>query len=213
MSRSRYEKQDRFHQQAKKDNWAARSVYKLEELDRRYGLVRRGQRVVDFGCAPGSWLQYLGRAVGKRGAVVGYDVEAVSVAGGPHVRTFEASVTQLDADRILRDLYELAHGRTDDHVPPSFRAHLVVSDMAPKLTGIRDADQAKSVELVTSALSLAAELLPAGDGKFAAKLFQGRDTDAFLNDVRARFKTVKLVKPEATRAGSREVFVIGVERR
>jgi len=218
VSGSRYQKKDRFHQRAKREAFAARSVYKLEELDRRYGLVGRGDRVVDLGAAPGSWMQYLGRAVGRKGAVVGYDIVEPSVGGGPNTRTFVADVHALTAARIRQDLFGLvAEGADrpvpDGPIPPSFSPHLFVSDMAPKLTGIRDADQAKSVALAGRALSLAAELLPEGGGRFAAKLFQGRDTDAFIEDVKRVFERVKLVKPEATREGSREVFVVGLGRR
>lgn len=218
MSQSRYQKKDRFHQRAKREAFAARSVYKLEELDRRFDLVRRGDRVVDLGAAPGSWMQYLARAVGKKGAVVGYDLVEPTVGGGPRARTFVADVRDLTVERVRRDLFDLvsdleARPRSTDPVPPSFGPHLFVSDMAPKLTGIRDADQARSVDLVRVALELARGLLPAGAGRFAAKLFQGRDTDDFLEDVKRVFGTTKLVKPEATREGSREVFVVAWDLR
>ena len=218
MSSSRYQKKDRFHQRAKREAFAARSVYKLEELDRRYGLVKKGDRVVDLGAAPGSWMQYLARVVGKKGAVVGYDIVAPSVGGGPNTRTFIADVHELTVERIRRDLFDLVtdvEGRetSDGPIAPSFGPHLFVSDVAPKLTGIRDADQAKSVALASRALGLASGLLPAGGGRFAAKLFQGRDTDAFIEEVKQVFEKVKLVKPEATREGSREVFVVGLQRR
>jgi 23S rRNA (uridine2552-2'-O)-methyltransferase len=97
-------------------------------------------------------------------------------------------------------------------LPPSFLADGVISDMAPKLTGIRDADQAKSVELARSALALAEKIVKP-EGYFVAKLFQGHDTDDLVKDVKAVFKEVKLLKPEATREGSREVFLIARERR
>lgn len=204
---SRYQPQDRFFNKAKSESYAARSVYKLEELDRRYRLVRRGMRLIDLGCAPGSWAQYLSTAVGKKGRIVGYDLTPPAVHPGDNVLLFVADVADLDAPRILRDM-----AQTDAPVPPSYRIDGVLSDMAPKLTGIRDADQAKSVALAQQALRLAVAVVRT-QGFFVAKLFQGRDTDPFLAEVRAAFRTVKLNKPEATREGSREVFVVGLDRR
>lgn len=204
---SRYDPKDRFFRKAKSERYAARSVYKLEEIDRRYRLVRRGMRLIDLGSSPGSWGQYLARAVGRKGRVVGYDLQPPSVHPGPNVHIFVADVAELDGPRILRDMAE-----TNDPVPPGYRIDGVLSDMAPKLTGIRDADQAKSVTLADQALRIAVAIVRPG-GFFVAKLFQGRDTDPFLERVRSAFRSVKLNKPEATREGSREVFVVGLERR
>ena len=204
---SRYERKDRFFKKAKTERYAARSVYKLEEIDRRYQLIRRGMRLVDLGAAPGSWAQYLAEGVGKKGRVVGYDLAMPSVHPGDNVLIFQADVAELDAPRILRDM-----ARTEEPVPPGYRIDGVLSDMAPKLTGIRDADQAKSVALAEQALRIAEAVVQPG-GFFVAKLFQGRDTDLFLEHVRQTFRVVKLNKPEATREGSREVFVVALERR
>lgn len=216
---SRYTKKDHFHQRAKDDRFAARSVYKLEELDRRFRVVHRNDRIVDFGCAPGSWLQYLGQAVGRRGVVLGYDLEPVEVHLPDHVWHQTESVHDLTPERIRQDLATL-WGRVRSKpmelpIPPSFGPHAVLSDMAPKLTGVRDADQARSVELATRALELAEALMPSPDPKarFVAKLFQGRDTDDFVLRIKQGFKKVRLIKPEATRTGSREVFVVAEERR
>ena len=230
---SRYQRQDRFFKKAKHDQYAARSVYKLEELDRRYQLIKPGARLVDLGCAPGSWLQYLAKALGKKGAVVGYDLAPVEV------RTWVEDVEALEPDRIRADLAQLltdlkakrppapdadegAEGQDTAPIevaepegapaeappaPPNLRVDGLLSDMAPKLSGIRDADQARSVAINRHALRLA-EALVAPGGYFVAKLFQGRDTDEFIAEVKRSFKDVKLQKPEATRDGSREVFVV-----
>lgn len=218
MAGSHYQKKDRFHQRAKREAFAARSVYKLEELDRRFGLVQRGDRVVDLGAAPGSWMQYLAQKVGKKGAVVGYDLVEPTVGAGLNARTFVADVHELTPERIRSDLFALVAEREGrppaaGPIPPSFGPHVFVSDMAPKLTGIRDADQAKSVELARIALGLAQALLPVEAGRFAAKLFQGRDTDAYVSELKGVFRNVKLIKPEATREKSREVFVVARELR
>jgi 23S rRNA (uridine2552-2'-O)-methyltransferase len=213
---SKYRPQDRFFQKAKKEQFVARSIYKLEEIDRRHRLLSKGDRVVDLGAAPGSWLQYVAEAIGKKGCVVGYDIEPVSV-GAPNAESFVADVAELDPERVRRDVAVLAarvKGKEppEGPIPPSFLVDGVISDMAPKLTGIRDADQAKSVELARRALALA-EAIVKPEGYFVAKLFQGRDTDELVKDVKLTFKDVKLLKPEATREGSREVFLIARERR
>ncbi|MEO1230431.1 MAG: RlmE family RNA methyltransferase [Myxococcota bacterium] len=195
----RYNRHDRFYEKAKADKYVARSVYKLDELDRRYGLIKKNQTIVDLGCAPGSWLQYLAEKVGRKGAVVGYDIVPVEMGFGPRVVAHVADVKTLTPTRILEDLAELTTKPVD----------ALISDMAPKLTGIRDADQAKSVEMVGYGLRLAQALLQPDRGVFVAKLFQGRDTDGLVEDVRKAFREVKLLKPEATRDGSREVFVLG----
>lgn len=204
---SRYAPKDRFFKKAKSESYAARSIYKLEEIDRRYQLIRRGMRLVDLGASPGSWAQYLSKAVGKKGRVVAYDLVEPAVHAGDNVTTFVADVHELEAKQVVHDM-----AGTQEPVPPGYRIDGVLSDMAPKLTGIRDADQAKSVALAEEALRLAVAIVRPG-GFFVAKFFQGRDTDEFLEKVRRAFRSVKLNKPEATREGSREVFVVGLERR
>ncbi len=211
---SHYNAKDRFYKQAKTDQYAARSVYKLEELDRRYGLFKKGQQIVDLGCAPGSWLQFLADKVGKKGVVLGYDIVPSKVALSPPAVWQVADVFELTPAQVLVELYTLRHGEPppDPEQPPPMRIDAVVSDMAPKLTGIRDADQAKSVAIQSEALRLADALVKPG-GFFVAKLFQGRDTDEFVRHVKARYKEAKLLKPEATREGSREVFLLARGKR
>lgn len=203
-----YKPQDHFFKKAKQDQFVARSVYKLEELDRRFSLFKRGLKIVDLGAAPGSWAQYIAKAIGKKGRLIGYDLEPLSVNPGPNAVAFQRDVMTLEAEQVLQDLAEALQKPMD----PRRRIDAIVSDMAPKLTGIRDADQAKSAELVENGLRLADALVKEG-GFFVAKLFQGRDTDEVVQHVKVVFKEVKLLKPEATREGSREVFVLGRARR
>ena len=211
---STYKSKDRFYKQAKQDHYAARSVYKLEELDRRYGLFKKGQQIVDLGCSPGSWLQFVGEKVGKKGLVLGYDIVPAQVAPQPPSAWRVADVYELTPTEVLADLYTARHGEPppDPAQPPPMRIDALISDMAPKLTGIRDSDQAKSVELQSEALRLADALVKPG-GFFVAKLFQGRDTDEFVRRVKVIHKEAKLLKPEATREGSREVFLLARHKR
>ena len=208
-SSSRYQQKDRFFHKAKQDQFVARSVYKLQELNRRYALIGKNQVVVDLGCAPGSWLQYIASEIGRKGLVVGYDLVPVEISAGSRARAFTCSVDTLTSERIREDLRQLQLELKPDREPSDPVIDALVSDMAPKLTGIRDADQAKSVELVLQALTLAQSLLRPHNGVFVAKFFQGRDSDELVASVKKVFAEVKLLKPEATREGSREVFVLG----
>lgn len=207
---TRYNRRDRYYQKAKDDQYAARSVYKLEEIDRRHRLIKPGHNLVDLGSSPGSWLQYLSKAVGKKGAIVGYDLVEPSVNPGPQARTFVASVDELTPERVQADLQKVRQEIVGASGTPVVDG--LVSDMAPKLTGVRDADQVKSVGLATQALLLA-EALVRPDGYFVAKLFQGREIDELVQGVKRVFAEVKMLKPEATRDGSREAFIIGRGRR
>jgi 23S rRNA (uridine2552-2'-O)-methyltransferase len=203
---SPYKRQDHFYKQAKKDAFVARSVYKLEELDERFSVLKPGGRVLDLGCAPGSWLQYIQGRVGKKGSVLAYDIVPITMELAANAKALVASVDDLNPERVRIDYHSAF---PDQPSPAAFDA--VLSDMAPKLTGIRDADQAKSVGLAEQARQLADGLLREG-GVFAAKIFQGRDTDAFILDLKRTYKNVRTLRPEATRSNSREMFVVGHRR-
>lgn len=203
-----YNPKDRFFKKAKQDAFVARSAYKLEEIDRRHQLIEKGARIVDLGASPGSWMQYLAKAVGQNGAVVGYDLEPVKIASGPRAKTFVADVYALTPEAIRAEIA----GITGEDPTGEVRIDAVLSDMAPKLSGIRDADQARSIGLVERALELA-DVLLGERGFFVAKFFQGRDADALQKRVREMFVEVKMLRPEATREGSREAFIIAKGRR
>lgn len=200
----KYTPKDAFFHKAKQDNFVARSIYKLEEIDERLHVLAKGGRVVDLGCSPGSWLQYAGKAVGPSGRVLGYDLVPPRAELPPHVRVFEADVFALTAERIRADLAAL-DPEADGHVDA------FLSDMAPKTTGIRDADQARSEALVECALQLALPLLRPG-GAFVAKMFQGRGLDALLAEVKRTWRDTRVLRPKATREGSRELFIVAWAR-
>ena len=185
-----YRRPDRFTRKAKDEGYAARSVYKLEEIDRRARLLKRGQRIVDLGCAPGSWSAYAIERIGPSGALVGVDLTEVAMPGGTFL---QRSVYDVTAD----ELKEALGGSAD----------LVISDMAPLTTGARDADHYAQIELARRAFELATELLAPGGG-FVAKVFEGQDAKPFELDVRKRFEQTKRYKPEAVRQQSREFFLV-----
>lgn len=155
-------------------------------------------RVVDLGCAPGSWLQYAATAVGPRGLVLGYDLVPPRAELGPHVKTFEADIYTLTPARVAEDLATMGGALPVD---------AVLSDMAPKTTGVHDTDQARSLAMVEAALAIAAQILRP-EGAFVAKLFQGRGTDELLNTIKRSWRDTRVLRPKATREGSRELFVI-----
>lgn len=185
---------DRFFKQAKREGKLARSVYKLEELNRKERLFGKGDAVLDLGASPGSWLEYVIETVGPGGRACAVDIKPIhkKFKGVAHFR--------------LLDVRELKGDEFAD-VAPAFDA--VLSDMAPNTSGIRIVDQAKSLELCECALSLAERLLRDG-GNFVCKIFYGPETEAFRARVAGRFKTAKIRKPDACRNESIETYVMGL---
>ncbi|MDX2087312.1 MAG: RlmE family RNA methyltransferase [Kofleriaceae bacterium] len=183
---------DRFHQKAKKEGFLARAVYKLQEIDEKHHIFADGYRVLDLGCAPGSWLQYARQTIGERAVLVGLD-------RGPlqrppmGARIEVGDVLTIDIKQLLGDL-------------PAF--DVVLSDMAPDTSGIRNLDQARSEALFERALDIATQVLAPG-GNFVGKLFQGPDFKKLTEDVRARFAVAKTMKPASSRQISIEQYVIG----
>ena len=194
---TRWQPQDHYFRRAKKEGFLARSVYKLEEVDRRVRLLKPGQRVLDLGCHPGSWLQYCARVVGKRGLVVGVDTRTISMELPPHVHFIQADVLEL----LPADLY---------HISEKF--DVVLSDLAPATTGIRSVDSSRSFVLFERALMLADDLLPPG-GHFLGKIFQGSGFDDMVQELRSKFSKVKGIKPRATRGQSKELYLVAMDKK
>lgn len=185
-------RRDRFHQKAKKEGFLARAVYKLEEIDQKHDLFKPGDRVLDLGCAPGSWLQYARQRVGDKGVLVGLDRGPLQ---RPPIgaRIEVGDVMTIDVQQLLGDL-------------PAF--DVVLSDMAPDTSGIRNLDQARSEALFERALEIATAVLAPG-GNFVGKLFQGPDFKKLTEQVRAKFHVQKTAKPASSRQISIEQYVIG----
>ena len=183
---------DKYFQRAREQGFAARSVFKLEEIDRKLRLIHPGSRVLDLGCRPGSWMQYALTVVGPRGAVVGIDRDPLPAPiAGARVLVgdlFKAS----DAD-LLGDLAAF---------------DVVLSDMAPDTTVVRATDQARSAALFEEALARAERLLAPGGG-FVGKIFQGPDFQAVRQRMAKRFGEVRIIKPDSSRAQSIEIYLAG----
>jgi len=183
--------QDHFGKRAKKEGYAARSIYKLEEIDQRCGILSAGQRVLELGCSPGSWTAYAASQVGSTGMVVGYDLKPVNIALPPHAETRVGDVFELSPDEL---------GGPFD---------VIISDMAPATMGDHKTDALRSAGLVECALELGRVSLVEG-GILVAKLLEGSEIESLVRRMRGEFKKVQRLRPKATRKESTEVFLVGM---
>ncbi len=190
-----YDPKDFYYRKAKKEGFRARSAFKIDEILKRHRLLRPGDAVLDLGAAPGGFLQILADAVGENGVAVGVDLEPIRNLGKRQVRTGLVDLLAPDALEKIRALH-----------PGRFR--LVASDMAPKTIGVKITDEARSLELVRMALRIAEATLEGG-GAFVAKVFMGGDFPPLKKELQARFESVQVVRPQATRESSYEVYVLG----
>ena len=193
-----YAVKDAFFKKAKKEGYVARSVYKLQEIDKRYQLFKKRNRVLDLGTSPGSWLQYIAQVVGERGLVLGIDINPLKWTNlPPHVHFWQ------------RDVIEWNYMEAKE-LSPFF--DVVVSDMAPLTTGDRAGDAYCSFKLAERALNIACDLVKL-KGHFVCKLLEGREMKEFLIECKRIFSFVKLFKPKSSRPKSREIFLIGLKKK
>jgi 23S rRNA (uridine2552-2'-O)-methyltransferase len=187
-----YNPQDRYYKKAKQEGYRSRAAYKLLELQQRFRLIRRGDVVVDLGAAPGGWLQVAAKWVGQTGKVIGIDLQPIDAFGEPNILVLQGDIT---APEMPRRIAELARGKV----------HCVLSDLSPRLSGIRDADNARCLELNRTALTLATALLKLG-GSFLVKSFVNQELQTFTLELKRHFHSVQRTRPEATRQGSSEFY-------
>ena len=190
--------QDYYFKKAKKENYPARSVYKLEEAQKKYRFLQTGNGVLDLGCQPGSWSIYAARIVGPAGLVVGVDLQE-----GKKISIAKAAEIVWFCDDIMADYIIEKIQKTEKDF------QTILSDIAPRTSGNKWVDQQQSLNLARRVLELAGELLESG-GNIYVKVFEGEDFKEFVDSVRKSFKTVKIVKPKSSRSESREVFVLGM---
>jgi 23S rRNA (uridine2552-2'-O)-methyltransferase len=193
--RTPYKGPDRFTVEAKKQGFPARSVFKLEEIDRRVKLLKPGMKVLDLGAAPGSWSLYAAQRVGQQGNVLAVDLSELRTPL-PAWSTF-----------IQADAFDLSDERLSMYAPYD----VVLSDMAPSTTGNRLSDQSRSYDLFCRAVDVASKLAKPG-GAFVGKIFMGEDFSLARKELRKHFSEEKLIRPEGTRTVSYEIFVIGLGR-
>lgn len=188
---------DHYFMRAKQDNYPARSVYKLQELDKRFSLFKAGMTVLDLGAAPGSWTLWAAKKVGPEGRVLGADIQSTDTH-------FAENTVFMQEDVFNRsEAFEKALAETGPF-------DMVISDMAPKTTGHKFTDQARSINLCEEALAVACLYLKPG-GHFIVKIFQGPDDQAYRESLREYFKAVKTFKPKSSRAESKEMFYVGLD--
>ena len=188
---------DYYFEKAKKDKYPARSVYKLEEVQKKYRILKPGQRVLDLGCHPGSWSIYAAQIVGSKGTVVGVDLQKTDLPSQKGHAEIHWLCYDVYADELIENLRKEWHG-----------FHVLLSDMAPRTTGSQYADHQQSMRLVLRSLTIAGALLHE-NGTFYCKAFQGEDFPEAVRECKPLFQTVKVVKPDSSRKESREVFILG----
>jgi 23S rRNA (uridine2552-2'-O)-methyltransferase len=189
----RRQETDPYVERAGREGWRSRAVFKLEEIDAREKLIRRGMICVDLGAAPGAWSQYAARKVGSTGRVLAVDLLPMDPIPGVEVLTGDFTRPEMQA-ALKRTLAERG-------------ADLVMSDMAPNLSGSNAIDQPRHLALAEEALLFADESLNRG-GTFLIKLFQGEGFDELVGRVRPKFAKTRIIKPKASRAESREIYLL-----
>jgi len=188
---------DHYFHKAKRDGYVARSAYKLEEIDKKHRILRNGNLVLDLGCSPGSWLQYASRKVGEKGQVLGVDLQTVKLSLPQNVKVIQADIFEM----TVNDL-EMNGGMVD----------VILSDMAPKTTGIRDTDAQRSYALNQQVLELSGDLLRP-QGTLLVKAFQGAPLEQLRREFSSTFAQVKLCKPKSSRSESVEIFLLGLNKK
>lgn len=190
-----YKPNDFYARKAKSENFVARSVYKLEEIDKKYRILKKGHQVFDLGAAPGSWSQYASSVIGESGKILGVDLKPVSVSLSNAV-FLTGDIQETDLKTIIA-----AYGFKE-------KFDVVISDMAPSTSSNRFTDQARSFDLCQTALLTAVRFLKKG-GAFICKIFDGPDARIFGNEMKAHFRQVHAYRPKSTQKSSKEFFYIG----
>ena len=183
---------DHLTEKAKSQGYPARSVYKLEEIQKKFHVMAKGDCILDLGCSPGSWLLYAGKITGPGGKVVGVDLKPVETRLPENISAVQDDILKMENPEVL----EIQDG-----------FDLVMSDMAPATTGRKDVDAARSVELCRMALEAALKNLKT-KGNFICKIFQGNEFKAFEKEVKTSFSECRIFKPESCRKQSKEIYII-----
>lgn len=192
-----YNPKDYYFQKAKTENYAARSIFKLQEIDERFKILKQGYKVLDLGAAPGSWSQYASQKIGPQGRLLGIDLQAIKLTL-PNAKFIHADLRDLNLEEII----------AQTQIPIPF--DVVLSDMAPKTTGVRITDQVRSLELCELALDISKRFLRPR-GHFVCKLFHSEEFEGFRDKLRSSFGRVEVLRPKSTRKESKEIFFIAMQ--
>ena len=192
----RERKNEFYYKKAKAENYRSRATYKLVQANEKYQFIKRGDVVVDLGAAPGGWIQAARKVTGKPGFVLGIDLKPIEPFTQEYIRTIIADLTD---PGIVPEILSFLPRKAD----------VVISDAAPNITGVWEVDHACQIDLATKALGIAQCIMHPG-GNFFVKVFQGGLLDEFIETVKASFETVKIVKPQASRSKSSEMYILAL---
>jgi 23S rRNA (uridine2552-2'-O)-methyltransferase len=192
LSPTSYRLRDAYYKKAKQQCYRSRAAYKLLELQERFRIFRAGESVVDLGAAPGGWLQVAVKLVGPSGKVLGVDLQPIERLNQKNIIIVQGDITTPETEQRIMEYLDRP-------------ADSVICDIAPKLTGIRDADEARSLELNRTALAVAKRLLRAG-GSFLIKSFVSEELRSFAAELEKQFRSVQRSRPDASRKGSSEIY-------
>lgn len=187
-----YNRKDSYYKKAKQEGYKSRAAYKLKELNAKYNIIRKGSKVLDCGAAPGGWSQVALEIAGAGGFVTAVDLNEIE---GINNKNFKSVVGDFTKEEVLNQVLEICS-----------LYDCVISDIAPHTIGIRDADHTNSLELVESVYSFTMKVLKKG-GSFLFKLFEGEGRKGLTDRLKKDFKDVRIIKPDATRAGSMEIYI------
>jgi len=192
----RERKNEYYYKKAKAENYRSRATYKLVQANAKYGFIKLRDIVVDLGAAPGGWIQAARKMTGKNGFVLGVDLKPIEPFPQDYIRTI---VGDLTAPEIVEQILSFLPRKPD----------VVISDAAPNITGVWEVDHARQIELATKALDIALQILKP-NGNFFVKLFEGDLMNEFVQAVKVHFTEVKIVKPQASRAKSSEMYLLAL---
>jgi 23S rRNA (uridine2552-2'-O)-methyltransferase len=188
-------KNEEYYKKAKKQDYRSRASFKLLQLNRKFKIIKKGDLVVDLGAAPGRWSQVALEAVGEDGLVVAVDLNRIKTFDEDNFWSIKGDFTQKDT---LEEIQRTLQGKT----------HVIISDASPKLSGIKDLDQLRSIDLAQSVLQISDEILKY-KGNLIMKVFQGEGYPELLKDIKKKFQTVKTTKPPSSKKKSGEMYIVG----
>jgi 23S rRNA (uridine2552-2'-O)-methyltransferase len=187
-------KSEHYYLRAKREGYRSRSAYKLLHISERFNLIRKGEVVIDLGCAPGGWMQVSRQLVGEQGYVLGVDKRPIEKIKENNTGFIAADVTDLETVDLVVEVLPR-------------KADVLLSDLAPNVTGIWQIDHLRQIDLARTALSMAKRILKP-NGKFITKAFQGESLNQFVEELRGQFLNVRIIRPPATRKRSAEVYLL-----
>lgn len=193
-----YKPKDTYFYKAKREGYPARSIYKLEEIDRKYKLIKKGARILDLGASPGSWMKYCLEKIGEKGCIVAVDLEDPSLPLLPQIHFIKGDIFKISPASLRVPLVSNL---------PAF--DLILSDLAPKTSGVKEIDQMRSMELACKAIEIGKEALKKG-GDILVKLFESSEARDLRKELVSFFSKVTLERPKAVRYGSSEIYLLGL---